>query len=765
MGILQCKMCSGNLEYVKGQDVFECPFCGTKQTVPTEVIMDKENVIKMLDRANIFRKQCEFDQALEIFEGILAECPNEPEIFWSMVLCRYGVEYVKDSQNGTMIPTCHRTQFTSILNDPDFLSAIKYSNMIRKNAYMQEANYIDTVQKEILEIANKEKPFDVFICYKESDEDGMRTQDSVIAQDIYYQLTQEKFKVFFSRITLENQLGIKYEPYIFSALNSAKVMLVIGTKPEYFCATWVKNEWTRYLRIIHKDKNKLIIPCYRDMNPYNLPEELSRYQSQDMSKIGFMQDIIRGIKKVMSAYDSEGNTIVIDSSKANSAEPLVIRALQFLEFNEWDKAEEYIERALDIDPENGKIYLAKLMLDLKVGMKQDLINQQEPLENNKYFNMAIRYADANLAKELKDYNEQIKRRITEICNRQIYNEAQNLLNSNERENINKAKELFESLNGWEDATLKVTLCISALSAIAIKEEFNQKKPLYDKAINSLFNALTIPDFEKVKEQFTNLGDFEDSITKIAECDQNINRLNREKIERKYNDAVDLFNSSDIEKIKKAQEIFNDLNDYKDSHHYIQECPVKITILKNELIYAQGVRLMQEKKEQPLNRALEIFLNLGDYKDSQKNVDLCKEYLSIYGDKSYIATRKAKIIRTAFTVPFHVLLAVLDVIWIIISIIMFFTSGDKGICTIFLIFTSLALIFSVLKGIFCKFSFSSKWIDSENKIPIINKINTINNTFLQTLLRVVFQFVLTIIFYLLVTILFLTVMFIYVENCS
>mgnify|MGYP000004764029 FL=1 len=97
-----------------------------------------------------------------------------------------------------------------------------------------------TFKKGILEISQNEEPFDVFICYKETDEHGRRTHDSVLANDLYHQLTQEGFKVFFARITLEDKLGTAYEPYIFAALNSAKVMVVIGTKPEYFNAVWGK---------------------------------------------------------------------------------------------------------------------------------------------------------------------------------------------------------------------------------------------------------------------------------------------------------------------------------------------------------------------------------------------------------------------------------------------------------------------------------------------------------------------------------------------
>ena len=149
-------------------------------------------------------------------------------------------------------------------------------------------NFINEIQKGILAISQKEEPFDVFICYKETDDTGTRTQDSVIANDIYYQLTQEGLKVFYAAITLENKLGSAYEPCIFAALNSAKVMLAIGTKPEHFNAVWVKNEWSRFLKIIQKDRSKLLIPCYRDMDAYELPEEFAHLQAQDMSKIGFI---------------------------------------------------------------------------------------------------------------------------------------------------------------------------------------------------------------------------------------------------------------------------------------------------------------------------------------------------------------------------------------------------------------------------------------------------------------------------------------------
>ena len=51
-------------------------------------------------------------------------------------------------------------------------------------------------------------------------------------------LTTEGLKVFFSRISLESVYGENYEPYIYAALQSAKVMLVITTDRQELNSVW-----------------------------------------------------------------------------------------------------------------------------------------------------------------------------------------------------------------------------------------------------------------------------------------------------------------------------------------------------------------------------------------------------------------------------------------------------------------------------------------------------------------------------------------------
>ena len=365
MAIIKCKMCGGDIEISADKTFGTCEYCGSTMTLPK---MDDDQRLSLFNRGTHLRRNGEFDKAAAIYERLIGENDADAEAHWNLVLCRYGIEYVQDPASGERIPTCHRASFDSILNDVDYQAALKYSDGVARSLYEKEAQRIASLQRDILAISQKETPFDVFICYKESDENGKRTKDSALAQDIYYQLTDAGYKVFFARITLEDKLGQEYEPYIFAALHSAKVMVVVGTKPEYLNAVWVKNEWSRYLALMRTDRSRLLIPCYRDMDPYDMPEELSMLQSQDMGKIGFIQDLIRGVKKVVDAAkpqeavtETVKETVVVHNEGGSNVQALLKRGSMALEDGDWGKADEFFEQVLNQDAECGAAYLGKFL--------------------------------------------------------------------------------------------------------------------------------------------------------------------------------------------------------------------------------------------------------------------------------------------------------------------------------------------------------------------------------------------------------------------
>ena len=303
MLVLKCPYCGNeNVEINKELTVGKCEYCDSTFLIPKE--FDKKG--NLYNRAVFLRQNKEFDKAISAYEDILKGDNTDAEAHWGMVLSKYGIEYVHDKKTETYIPTFHRTDVESILADPDYQAALEYSDLQARRVLEQEGRRLNEIQKGILEISRKETPYDIFICYKESDNEGNRTEDSVLAQEIYYELEKRDYKVFFSRKTLEHRLGEEFEPIIYSALSSAKVMVIVGTTPENFNAVWVRNEWSRFLKM-SRTTQKYMIPAYRGMSPYGLPIELSTLQALDMSKLGFMQDLLDGIERFLKSGNGENS--------------------------------------------------------------------------------------------------------------------------------------------------------------------------------------------------------------------------------------------------------------------------------------------------------------------------------------------------------------------------------------------------------------------------------------------------------------------------
>lgn len=598
MSIFKCKMCGGTLEINENQSTAVCEYCGTKQTLPK---LGDDKRANLYDRANHFRRNNEFDKAMGIYEKILNDDNTDAEAYWSLVLCRYGIEYVEDPVSHKRVPTVNRAQFTSIFDDDNYKSAIKYADGYQKSIYEEEAKAINEIQKGILAISQKEEPFDVFICYKETDDSGRRTRDSVIANDLYHQLTKEGFKVFFSRITLEDKLGTAYEPYIFAALNSAKVMVVIGTKAEYFNAVWVKNEWSRYLALIKNGAKKVLIPAYRDMDPYDLPEEFSHLQAQDMSKLGFMQDLIRGIKKLTESdtrKPSVKETVVVNTGADTKIEPLLKRAFMYLEDGSWGEADAYCERVLDQDPENAMAYLGKLMAELKVNNRENLSECDDVFEENGNYQKIMRFGDASLKKELHDDILQIQ-----------YNFAlKNMNEADSEEAFKLTAEKFEEISGFKDADEKAEECLE-------KAETSRKDEIYSKAQkiectrSSSYGLAAMQEKISLDKQAINLYEsipgWQDADERAAICKKEIEdlilKLKRTEEENRLKEEARK------KKVKKITAIVTP----------VAAALIAFVIILNTLIipavnYNKGVKFLEEGN---YNEARASFISANGYKDS------------------------------------------------------------------------------------------------------------------------------------------------------
>lgn len=549
MAMFKCKMCGGALDVTEGASVCECEYCGTQQTVPKS---HDDVTANLFNRANNLRIKSEFDKAQEIYEKIITQNPNEAEAYWGLILCKYGIEYVEDPATLKKLPTCHRTQLESVRTDEDYKLALENADSLQREVYEREAVEIDRLQRDILSIVRNEKPFDVFICYKESDDSGRRTQDSVLANDIYHQLTQEGYKVFYAAITLEDKLGQDYEPYIFAALNSAKVMLVLGTKPEYFNAVWVKNEWGRYLKLAKNDHNRLLIPCYRDMDAYDMPEEFSHLQAQDMSKIGFMQDLIRGIRKVISSdKPKKVNTQAAVQTSHSDIEPLLKRVEIFLQDGNWQSANEYCDRVLDRDPECAKAYFYMLMSELNIHTNNEFESAMLSDGISKY---------DNYKKAVRFSSDSEKKRLSELNFQTIYNFAEKKFKQATTDTeFRETAKIYKTISEFRDSSEKSVLC-----------EQNALAYLYNNAEKAMKHAHKGEEYLNAAKQFAAINSFKDSNSMAQMCRKKAkDTFNDEK----YNLAYKILRNNDSKEqsIRKAKEMFKEISGWKDADELVNEC--------------------------------------------------------------------------------------------------------------------------------------------------------------------------------------------------
>lgn len=435
--ILECKQCGGQLSPEENQKIVYCKFCGSANTIS---VADR---FGLYNRANYLRRQNEFDRAMGIYEDIIKEDQTDAEAYFGMALCKYGIEYVDDPETDKKVPTCHRTRFTLMSQDEDFKKAIEYADSDTLSVYMEEATKIDIILKKIQQLSSKQEKYDVFICYKESDANGDRTQTSVLAQDIYEHLTNKGYKTFFARKTLESKLGSDYEPVIFSALYSAKVMLVIGTKPEEFQAVWVRNEWVRFMERISNADECTLIPLYKDMSPYELPNELANIQALDMEKIGYIQDLLDGIGKLVKKGSNEGAAIAgvaagtIEGSVNVSG--LKKRAFLFLEQGDFKSSSQYFERVLDQNPEDSESYWGKLLAKLECHNEEELENVNVPIKEMQNFQMAVRFGTEEQKEKYQRYNDLIEARLYEEAKRREEEEQLAAIRKSEEEKKRKEK--------------------------------------------------------------------------------------------------------------------------------------------------------------------------------------------------------------------------------------------------------------------------------------------------------------------------------------
>lgn len=411
MGGLKCKMCGSNLDIGDSITVCKCEKCGTSQTVP-DIEDDKE--LKLFERAGRLRFNCDFDKAAGIYNTITDSYTEEAEGYWGLILCKYGIEYV-DNASGKKVPVCHRISYDSVMDDEDFELVMENSDSESRAIFREEAKIIEENRKKYIQIAESEQPYDIYISYRAKDDNGDKTAVSEIAGHLYNKLTSARYRVFLSEAALKGKKQSDCEPYIYSALNSANVMLALGTSYDDYNDVWVKNEWNRYLEIAEKNKNKCLIPCYKDVDEYDIPKEFAGLKVCQLGNDDTFNNIMAEIANVVKPESV--NQPAPEPEKAEPAEEIELEEIEIIEpvdinklldegfsaisDKNWKEANKLFFQVLDEEPDNSKAYWGQLLV------QQECTNARE-MADNLYLQVIGNTSDNTYELEIRDRRQEIK---------------------------------------------------------------------------------------------------------------------------------------------------------------------------------------------------------------------------------------------------------------------------------------------------------------------------------------------------------------------
>lgn len=372
---LRCKTCGGVLN--RDENGYVCASCGARfQYTDTRVNIQLENAFESLRKG-------EFEEAYDKFSSIIATDSSNYEAYFGRFLAYHGIIFVDDIVEGKKVPTCNNIREESVFDNDDYKHAIAKAPSYIQKTYIEQASKIEKNRLEWIEKASKEPPYDVFICFKDSDkEHGIdRTPDSVEASNLYAYLTDKGYRVFFSRVSLKEKVAEEYEPYIYNALKTAQVMIVYGQKAEYITSTWVKNEWSRYALMVasgKKQPNSLVV-AYEKFDVNELPNSLKRRQCLDAADKTFYPILVKHIERIIAENSKQKKLErieIVTQKQKKQVGSITSDRLKTIEIKEVERPKQPTENR------NSNSFVAR---EIGIGSTQSAQIENRAAENGKKF--------------------------------------------------------------------------------------------------------------------------------------------------------------------------------------------------------------------------------------------------------------------------------------------------------------------------------------------------------------------------------------------
>ena len=182
--------------------------------------------------------------------------------------------------------------------------------------------------------------------------------------------------------------------------------------------------------------------------------------------------------------------------------------------------------------------------------------------------------------------------------------------------LEQAAKEFDSIAGWKDSSEKANECRETIMKI-------KNDTAYDEAVQ-LMQSQDVSDLKKAATLLSSISGWKDADQLTERCEKLIISIPNDRL---YEQALTLMQCNEINKLKQAVQSFESVSTWKDSSEKIEECQQMIQALQKNQAYDTAVKLMSKGKKRNLHKAMTAFSELKDWKDSEDLLCQCQEKLN------------------------------------------------------------------------------------------------------------------------------------------
>lgn len=383
---LVCSICGGEIaadaENINGT----CLGCGNVTLYP-------KSCVKGLNRITYLRNTCDFERAYEFADGLVKSNPEDSEAYWARLLCEYGIQYVREGSQRSAVCRKDTCALPEVKESESYKKALYYATQDTAASYEAMGNAVEEAVKNAQSIIGADKECDIIVLAPED----ISVDNDLDGEKLYLRFKENLgFNVFYAPETAKDMPVAGKAAVALLAVKKAKILLAVFRNEKDCNNGYMKSICESFCKEAEKeDSDKIVIPVFNasEISFQQLPECLVWADDiYDTSDSEFMREISEKVEGILKPEEASVVPDAIVTATAANKENLVKRAYMFLEDGEFETADTYFDKILDIDIEDSRAYIGKLLAECKLKSEDEIPNLPQTVTDDKNYIKALRFA-------------------------------------------------------------------------------------------------------------------------------------------------------------------------------------------------------------------------------------------------------------------------------------------------------------------------------------------------------------------------------------